>query len=92
MAEAHKFKSLDDAEAAFPGLPWKARGDGAVFIFDAKRDEYVQVSEGQFIVSIGDRFEISDSEPEKAKPAAEKPKAKAHESNVEGADSPLTDN
>jgi hypothetical protein len=66
MAESHKFKDLNDATAVWPDLPWMRRGDGQIFVFDAKQDTYVTVDPGQYIVSIGDRFEVADNEPEKA--------------------------
>lgn len=73
MAESHKFKDLDSAVAVFPELPWKTSASGKVWVFDAKADEYAEVTKGDYIVSIGNRFEVSDSEPEKAK-KAEAPK------------------
>ena len=69
MAQSHKFKSLEDLTSVFPEVPWRSAASGKVWIFDAKAEEYVEVTEGDYVVSIGDRFEVSDEEPEKAKPA-----------------------
>lgn len=66
MSEALKFTTLDEATAVYPNLPWRRNGDREVFVFDEKKDEYEKVSEGQYIVSIGDRFEVHDKEPAKA--------------------------
>ena len=90
MAESHKFKNLDDLGAVFPDVPWRADAAGNVAIFDAKADEYVPVEAGQFVVSIGDRFEVADEEPAKAKPseAPKKSDDKPHESGLEGAEQP----
>ena len=74
MSTSHKFKNLDDLAAVFPEVPWQADAGGGVSIFDAKAESYVPVTKGQFVVSIGDRYEVADEEPEKAKPA-EAPKA-----------------
>lgn len=75
MAEAHKFTGdLSKATEVFPDLPWSARGDGVVFIFDEKSGEYVTVEKGQFIYKVGSRYEVRDSEelPKSAKPASDK--------------------
>lgn len=81
MSTSHKFKNLDDLATTFPDVPWKSRGDGKTFVFDAKQEKYVEVEKGQFVVSIGDRYEVADEEPEKAKPA-EAPKAEKAEPKV----------
>lgn len=79
MAEAHKFTTLEKATETFPELPWKQSYSGKVWVFDAKEDSYVPVAKGQYIVSIGDRFEVADEEPAKAK-KAEAPKKTEPES------------
>lgn len=87
MSTAHKFKNLDDLTVVFPEVPWRQRGDGKTFVFDEKQDKYVEVEKGQFVVSIGDRFEVADEEPEKAKPA-EAPRA---EKKTAAKDTPAKD-
>lgn len=87
MSTAHKFKNLDDLTGVFPEVPWKEQGDGKTFVYDAKAEKYVEVTKGQFVVSIGDRFEVADEEPEKAKPA-EAPKA---EKKTAAKDAPAKD-
>lgn len=75
MAEAHKFTGdLSKATDVFPDLPWSARGDGAVFIYDEKQDTHVPVEKGQFIYKVGDRYEVRESEelPKTVKPASDK--------------------
>lgn len=74
MSTSHKFKDLADLGTVFPDVPWQADFGGGVAIYDAKAEAYVPVQKGQYVVSIGDRFEVVDEEPEKAKPA-EAPKA-----------------
>lgn len=80
MAESHKFKNLSEATAVFPDLNWQGNADGESFVWDEKQEKYVPVTEGQYIISIGDRFEVADEEPAKAKPA-EAPKAEAKSSD-----------
>lgn len=89
MAEAHKFKSLEEATAVFPDLPWRASAD-TVWIYDAKQEQDVEVTKGQYIVSIADRYEVHDEEPAKAKPAEapKESKAKADEKDESEDDSP----
>jgi len=82
MSTAHKFKDLADLTEVFPEVPWQADAGGGVAIYDAKAETYVPVTKGQFVVSIGDRFEVADEEPEKAKPA-EAPKAAPKDSSKE---------
>lgn len=75
MAEAHKFSTLHKAVEAFgDDLPWKADGDGNVWLFDDKADEYVPVAKGQFVYKVGSRFEVRDTEelPKSVKPATDK--------------------
>lgn len=68
MAQSHKFKSLDDLTAFFPDVPWKASAS-KVWVYDKKAEEYVEVTKGDYVVSIGDRYEVSEEEPDNAKPA-----------------------
>lgn len=75
MAQSLKFKNLEEALAVYTDLPWQRDGDGKVSIYDAKAEEYVPISAGDYIVSIGERYEVSDTEPEKAKPAEAPKKA-----------------
>lgn len=77
MAESLKFKNLNEAIAVYTDLPWKRDGDGKTFIYDAKAEEYVPVTAGDYIVSIGERYEVSEEEPEKAKPVEAPKKSKA---------------
>ena len=71
MAESLKFGKggLDEVREVFPDISWQRTGSGKVRILDEKKGEYVPVNEGQFIVHIGDRFEVHDKEPKAAKPA-----------------------
>lgn len=73
MADAHKFTTLSAATDAFPDLPWKA-SDTKVWVFDEKTSGYVEVTKGQFIYKVGDRYEVRDAEelPKTVKPATEK--------------------
>lgn len=82
MAESFKFGKggLDEALAVYPDLPWRA-SDVEVAIYDEKKDEYVVVNDGDFIIHIGDRYEVFDKEPAKAKPA--EPKEDEEESDTE---------
>lgn len=73
MSKSLKFKNFTEAVAVFDTLPWKEDGDGNTFVYDSKAEAYVPVKAGQYIVSVGDRFEVADEEPEKAK-AVEVPK------------------
>lgn len=68
MSKSYEFKNLAEATEVFPDLPWQANAAGTSFVYDAKQETFVTVSKGQFIVSIGDRYEVHDEEPEKAKP------------------------
>lgn len=94
MSTSHKFKDLNDLTAVYPEVPWQADAGGGVAIYDAKAETYVPVEKGQFVVSIGDRFEVASEEPEKAKPAEapkEAPKDSAKEntkgtSGIQGAE------
>ena len=69
MAQSHKFKDLDSLTAVYPDVPWRSSAGGKVWIYDTKSEEYVEVTEGDYVVSIGDRYEVSDSKPESAKTA-----------------------
>lgn len=73
MAESHKFKSLAELTEVFPDAPWRGSADGTVAIFDEKSGEYVNVNEGDYVVSIGDRYEVQDSKPSNAKTAKPAP-------------------
>lgn len=83
MAEAHKFTTLDKAIEAFGSdFPWKASAAGDTWVWDAKVEEYVPVTKGQFIYHVGSRYEVRDTEelPKTTKPATkrdEKPVEKA---------------
>lgn len=79
MAQSHKFKDLDSLVAVFPDAPWRASAGKKVWIFDAKAEEYVEVNEGDYVVSIGDRYEVTDSKPESAKAATAPKKSEAKE-------------
>jgi hypothetical protein len=81
MATSHKFKDLEDLLAYWPDIPWRADYDHNVSIYDEKQETYVPVAAGNYVVSIGSRFEVSDSNPDKAKkaPKAEAPSAPAVE-------------
>lgn len=80
MAQSHKFNgSLDDLTTYFPEVPWRA-SENKVWIFDQKADEYVLVTKGDYVVKIADRFEVTDTEPEKAKPAEPVKEDKASDS------------
>lgn len=68
MSKSYEFKNLGEATEVFPDLPWQADAGGASFVYDEKQEQYVPVSEGQYIVSIGDRYEVHDEEPAKAHP------------------------
>lgn len=83
MAQSHKFKTLDALTAVFPEVPWRSSAGGKVWVYDAKAEEYVEVNEGDYVVSIGDRFEVSDTKPEAAKTATapKKTEAKADDSD-----------
>lgn len=83
MSTSHKFKDLADLASVYPEIPWQADAGGGTAIYDAKQETYVPVTKGQYVVSIGDRFEVHDEEPEKAKPA-EAPK----ESKAKGSTNP----
>lgn len=89
MSEAHKFVSIAAAKAAFgEDFPWKASAAGHTWVWDAKAQKYVSVSEGQFIYKVADRYEVRDTEelPPKVKPATEhdvKPVEKAVDAKVE---------
>ena len=73
MAESHKFNgSLDDAKAVFPELPWKASAAGQTWVYDEKQEKYVDLNEGDYIVKIADRYEVSDKKPSGAKKATVK--------------------
>lgn len=95
MAESFKVvsdgrKGLMEAVAVFPELRGRVNyGTKVVTIYDAKAGEWAVVEKGQYIVKIADRFEVSDSEPEKANPV-ESPKkdAQRHVSAPEKADEP----
>lgn len=79
MAESHKFKDLNSLTEVFPDAPWRGAADGTVSIWDEKAGEYVNVNEGDYVVSIGDRYEVSDSKPSNAKAAKAAPAPKAAE-------------
>lgn len=74
MAESFKIDKADkagfaEAVAVFPALNWQVnRGTKVAKVYDAKKDEWVVVEDGNYIVSIGDRFEVAETEPEKAHP------------------------
>ena len=70
MAESHKFSTVEKALEVFPDLDIRTnRGSGEVKVFNSKEGNYTKVDKGQYIVSIADRYEVHDEEPEKAKPA-----------------------
>ena len=69
MAQSHKFKDLDTLKEVYPDAPWRSSASGKTWIFDKKAGEYVEVTEGDYVVSIGDRYEVSDTKPESAKTA-----------------------
>lgn len=70
MAEAHKFSTVDKAVEVFPDIDIRTnRGSGKVSVYNSKEGVYAPVEKGQYIVSIADRYEVQDDEPEKAKPA-----------------------
>lgn len=74
MAEAHKFSTLDKAIEAFgEEFPWRASSE-QTWVFDSKAEDYVEVTKGQFIYKVGDRYEVRDSEelPKTVKPATDK--------------------
>jgi hypothetical protein len=83
MAQSHKFKDLESLKEVFPDVPWRASAGGKVWVFDAKAEEYVEVTQGDYVVSIGDRYEVSDSKPESAKAATapKKTEAKAEDTD-----------
>lgn len=82
MATSHRFGKggLDAALKVFPDLNWKASAAGDTWVYDEKAGEYVAVNEGDYIVRIGERYEVTDEKPETAKRAtketAEKIEAK----------------
>lgn len=90
MAESFKYEGggVNELTAFFPDIPWKADGAGTVFVTNEKTGEDQEVTEGAYVVKIADRYEVTDTEPAKAKPAepveveedpepeAEEPKAK----------------
>lgn len=94
MSTSHKFKDLADLATVFPEVPWQQDAGGGTAIYDAKAESYVPVTKGQYVVSIGDRFEVADEEPEKAKPAeapkADEPKAPKAEAEEKPADEKST--
>lgn len=73
MAESHKFTGgragLEEAKEVFPDLPWKWNYGGTAYVFDEKKEEYVAVNEGDYIVHIGNRYEVTDKKPRDAKKA-----------------------
>lgn len=85
MATSHKFgkNKLDGALKVFPDLPWKASAAGDTWVWDEKRSEYVAVTEGDYIVRVGNRYEVTDEKPATAeratKKTAEKIEAKLEE-------------
>lgn len=91
MAESFKIDKVDpsgfaEARAVFPRLEWQVNtGTKVAKIYDAKKEEWVVVEDGNYIVSIGDRFEVAESEPEKAHPV-EAPEPEAEEAPVEAAE------
>lgn len=90
MAQSLKFKNLDEALAVYADLPWQRDGDGKVSVYDAKAEEYVPINAGDYIVSIGERYEVSDTEPEKAKPVeAPKKDAKADKDEAPTVEHPM---
>jgi len=79
MAESFQIKQggvagLREAAEVFPNLSYKKDKNGDTFVYDQKQDEFVPVKEGDYIVSIGERFEVSETEPEKAHPVEEETK------------------
>lgn len=60
---------LDEARAVFSDIHWRTDSTGQAHIFDEKKDEFVPVNEGDYIVHIGDRYEVSSRKPAKAKEA-----------------------
>lgn len=70
MAESHKFNgSLDEAKEVFSDLPWRASASGKTWVFDEKKGEYVDLNDGDYIVKIGNRYEVTDKKPSGAKKA-----------------------
>lgn len=72
MAEAFEMTKdgkagLEEAFEVYPDLPWMTDKYGQAHVFDEKKDEYVAVNKGDFIVHIGERYEVSDKKPSKAK-------------------------
>ena len=81
MAEAHKFKTVEEARKVFPDLVVRTnRSAKTVAIKNEKTGEYAPVEEGQYIVKIADRYEVHDEAPDNAKPADEPKAAKKSES------------
>ena len=70
MAESLRFGKggLNEALEVYPDLPWQASGS-VVRIYDEKKGEFVRVNEGDYIVHVGDRYEVSDKKPKEAKKA-----------------------
>lgn len=87
MSTSHKFKDLASLSEVYPDVPWQADAGGGVAIYDEKAETYVPVTKGQFVVSIGDRFEVADEEPAKAK-TAEAPKDEPKAPKAEAAEKP----
>lgn len=86
MAESHKFTGgragLTEAKEVFPDLPWRWNHGGTAYVFDEKKGEYVPVTEGDYIVHIGERYEVTDKKPRNAH-KAEAPKDSDDESDSE---------
>ena len=78
MAESLKFEGLNGALEVYPDLPWKASGS-SVSIYDEKQGKFVRVHEGDYIVSVGDRYEVTDKKPKEAKKATAPKETKKEE-------------
>lgn len=82
MAVSHRFGKggLDAALKVFPDLNWKASAAGDTWVYDDKAGKYEPVTEGDYIVRVGDRYEVTDEKPADAdratKATAEKIEAK----------------
>lgn len=89
MAESFKMTKdgkagLEEAFEVFPDLPWKKDSSGQAHVFDEKKGEYVPVNKGDFIVHIGERYEVSDKKPANAKKAEPKDEEESDSDEVPG--------
>lgn len=69
MAEKFNYTGggFGEALAVFPDLPWKASAAGTTWVYDEKQSKYVELNEGDWIVKVGNRYEVSDEEPKDTK-------------------------